>query len=150
MATSSVGQSPWAAPRLSPRAHRRPRPCSDSEPDLTVRFLDDRVVVGVRGELDLATAPALSELLAGLAGGHVDVELDLRHLTFLDGTGAEALVHAALTMGGRHEVVLRSPTPPVARLLAVLSVTDHVRSCPDQPVGHAPIPAGNRRSRPSP
>ena len=83
------------------------------------------VVVEVRGELDLATAPQLeAELdrvraLPGLERGVID----LRNLVFLDSTGLEAIVkfHRAATKAGVEVAVVRGPRA-VERLFAVMQL----------------------------
>ena len=53
-----------------------------------------RVVVGVAGGLDLASAPELRHCLTALAGmGARDVVLDLGAVTFMDSAGLAVLVH---------------------------------------------------------
>ncbi len=53
----------------------------------------DAVVVRVIGELDLATAPQLREILADLASlGALHVTVDLGELAFVDSSGLGVLV----------------------------------------------------------
>ena len=67
------------------------------------------------GELDVATAPQLTEALRDLQGG--EVVLDLSELTFLDSCGTRALLELARTRNGNGPVVLLDPSRAVARLL---------------------------------
>ncbi len=62
--------------------------------DVTVREhpAQDPHIVVLRGELDLAAAPALEELLVEIAGSTVVV--DLTKLDFIDSTGMGALIRA--------------------------------------------------------
>jgi stage II sporulation protein AA (anti-sigma F factor antagonist) len=88
---------------------------------LTGRLVRARreVVYAVAGDLDNASAVALSRRLASLAEGTVgDIVLDVSGVGFVDSVGLEALIrtHRALRDDGRR-LVLRDPTPPVARLL---------------------------------
>jgi anti-sigma B factor antagonist len=55
----------------------------------------DRVRVRLRGELDLASAPTVSERLRGLRERGEPVLLDLDELEFIDMSGLRALVAAA-------------------------------------------------------
>jgi len=59
---------------------------------IVVEHHDRRVLLRLRGELDLVTAPAFGD-----AVGHVnsDVIVDLAELSFLDASGLGALDHAA-------------------------------------------------------
>jgi anti-sigma B factor antagonist len=83
-----------------------------------------RTVVLVRGELDLATAPALEQAVTeGLdAGGEVVV--DLRELTFMDSTGLRVLVRAHASVGDEKRfLIVRPPAGgPIAKILAIAGV----------------------------
>jgi anti-sigma B factor antagonist len=78
----------------------------------------------VSGELDVASAPALERTVAGTMDGQ-DGEfcLDVSALTFMDSTGARALlhVHNRVESVGRRLVVL-SPTRPVWRVLRIMGL----------------------------
>lgn len=105
------------ATRLCAVSGSQPAPFS-----VSVAQQDGRVLVAVRGELDLATAPQLEEaLLPRLQeGGHA--LLDLRELEFMDSTGVRVIVAAHLAAqdhGGRLSVVRTSPDSPVGRVLEV-------------------------------
>lgn len=81
---------------------------------LTITPDVDPVVVGVAGELDLASAPVFSDALADV-GDDTPLLLDLGNLRFLDAAGLRELV--ALARGGR-VLVLRNPSRLVRRVLA--------------------------------
>ncbi len=88
---------------------------------LTGRLVEARlrVVYAVAGDLDNASAGALSRRLGALAEGTVgDVVLDMSGVEFIDSVGLEVLIrmHRALRDEGRR-LVLRDPAEPVARLL---------------------------------
>lgn len=61
-------------------------------------------VVGVTGEIDVATAPALRDTLLGLLNrGAPSLVLDLRGVTFVDSTGVGSLLrihHRQALLGG--------------------------------------------------
>jgi anti-sigma B factor antagonist len=82
---------------------------------------DGRVVIGVEGELDLATAPQLRDSLVALSEeGQTQVVLDLTRLSFIDSTGLSVLVMAlnrARADGG--SVLLRNPSQSVLRILEI-------------------------------
>lgn len=75
------------------------------------------IVVGVTGELDVATAPMLRDLLLGQLNRGVDsLVVDLRGVTFIDSTGVGSLLrihHRQGLLGGQvhfvadHQAVLR-------------------------------------------
>jgi anti-sigma B factor antagonist len=60
--------------------------------DVSVERLDGTAVVHVAGELDLATSPRLSAVLAGLEQPCDRVVLDLSELAFIDSTGLSLTV----------------------------------------------------------
>jgi anti-sigma B factor antagonist len=76
----------------------------------------------VSGELDIATAPALEHTVdRTLDGQGGEFHLDVSALTFVDSTGARALlrVHNKFESIGRRLVIL-SPTRPVSRVLRIM------------------------------
>jgi anti-anti-sigma factor len=89
--------------------------------DLALVISDEpgRLVVSVRGEVDLYTGPALHATLVDLvAGGASRLVIDARHISFLDSSGLSSLLDVASALadvGGRLE--LRAPTKPVLRVL---------------------------------
>ena len=93
-----------------------------------VRDGEQAVVVDVRGELDLASSPALeAELESDSVGTASLVIVDLRRLEFMDSTGLSVLVRAhqrALENGQRFAVV-KGPQQ-VQRLLSLTGVADRL------------------------
>ena len=85
----------------------------------------DAAVVRVVGELDLATAPQLRELLVALvAGGSRHVTLDLADLAFIDSTGLKVFVAGLERLrdcGG--DLALRSPSPAALRVFEITGLT---------------------------
>ena len=82
-----------------------------------IRFDVDEVIVEVRGELDVATAPSLRDVLDQvMAEGARRVVVDLAEAPFVDSTGLGALLTAHLRMRAhRGELVLSNPTPAARR-----------------------------------
>ena len=72
------------------------------------------------GELDVATAPVLTESIAASVERGGAIVLDLGALTFIDSMGVHAIADAARTLGSRGCLVLHSPQPPVARVLELV------------------------------
>jgi anti-anti-sigma factor len=72
------------------------------------------------GELDLATADQLIELLEPTVRRDGDLYLDLARLEFMDVAGIHALMKVRLDLCGRGKVWLRSPTGEVARVLELV------------------------------
>ena len=89
--------------------------------DLTQRMVDGYLVLEVRGEVDVHSAPTLSTRLTQLVdAGNSCIVLDLGWLSFIDSTGLGALVAArnhAVTAG----VTLRlaGTTDRVQKLLRI-------------------------------
>ena len=81
--------------------------------------------VTLTGEIDMADAEPLQELLAGLVGRLRDVELDMRGVRFIDSAGCHALLqvarHAA-DVGGRITVV--TTRGPVQKVLSLLEIDE--------------------------
>jgi anti-anti-sigma factor len=96
---------------------------------------DRASVLTVRGELDLATSPALEEELArALTQDRVDVVIvDLRELEFIDSTGLSVLVKAHQQAGeaGRRFGLVNGGSQ-VRRLLNLTGLADRL------PVAEAP------------
>lgn len=90
-----------------------------------------------KGELDLATAPALDQVLQEeQAKPRTLVLLDLRRLTFLDSTGMHILLRArerALT-GDSELTIVRGPRE-VQRALEVAGLERHLPLVDEPPAG---------------
>ncbi len=94
----------------------------------TTTALDDirsRVALEPRGEIDAGTVDALAALIhdALLAGAH-EIDLDLRHVTFMDTAAVEVLQVARETLdavGGF--LCIRNATASVRRLLSLTAFT---------------------------
>lgn len=91
--------------------------------DITVA--GGEVVVVVRGELDVYTAPRLHQRLVGLiAEGNSGVTVDLAELDFIDSTGLSVLLSALKRLRQREgELRLRSPTSSTYKLLEMTGLT---------------------------
>jgi len=98
---------------------------SGNEPEpfsVAIHEAAGRLVIAVRGELDLATAPQLEEALVPRLQDGGSVLLDLRPLEFMDSTGVRVIVaaHHAAQDGGGHLALARcAPDGPVARVLEI-------------------------------
>ena len=96
--------------------------------EVEVRDGDQAVVIGVSGELDLASSPALEQELDRHMGlGTELVIVDLRQLEFMDSTGLSVLVraHQRATESGQRFAVVRGPQQ-VQRLLSLTGVADRL------------------------
>jgi anti-sigma B factor antagonist len=104
--------------------------------DVTANVHDGLAVVSVVGELDLATAPRLSHLLAEVAEPGRVVLVDLSHTDFLDSTGIAELAIACKhqrELGG--DLILDAPNKAVSKVieLTALDRVMTVTSGPDRP-----------------
>ncbi len=82
-------------------------------------------VVVVRGEVDLATAPAFRAALDDALDGSERVEVDLRDTSFMDSCGLVVLVAAHKRLGEAHEaLVIRDPSPEVRRVMEIAGVCE--------------------------
>jgi len=89
-------------------------------------------VVGVTGEIDVATAPALRDTLLGLLNrGATSLVLDLRGVTFVDSTGVGSLLrihHRQSLLGGSVHFV--ADQPAVLRVLDLMQLRRHLHVTP--------------------
>jgi anti-sigma B factor antagonist len=91
------------------------------------------VLLALRGELDLASAPILeARLRAADVEDHSDVALDLTDLSFVDATGLKVILNAhrrAAWRGGR--VILLNPSSDIRRLLSLTALDLTIDVTPD-------------------
>jgi len=92
------------------------------EPGFSVRLLPDATgTVVVRGEVDMATAPALEACLEeASSSGEGDVEVEMDNVSFLDASGLSVLItaHSRLQSNG-HSLRLRNPAREVRKVLEI-------------------------------
>ena len=91
------------------------------------------------GELDMATADGLIDLLRATADSHDPIVLDFSGVQFMDSSGLRALLQAA-----RSEdcgpVVVKDPSPQVRRLLEI-SIPEGVPGLRVRPASRPAPPA---------
>jgi anti-anti-sigma factor len=90
---------------------------------------DGGVIVLVRGELDLATAPDLEEVVSDRMDAGQEVVVDLRELQFMDSSGLRVLVaaHARSTNGGpRFAMVRAREGTEVAKIMSISGVDERL------------------------
>lgn len=82
-------------------------------------------LVSLNGELDLATADGLPDVLAETSESTVVV--DLEHLTFIDSTGFRALVVARKRiMSEQGQLLLTRPGPMIQRTFEIVGLEDWI------------------------
>jgi anti-anti-sigma factor len=80
-------------------------------------------IVTASGELDLVSAPALTEAIAAVAARWAEVTLDLSAVTFMDGAGLSVLVGARRKMLADGSVLqLRTPHHRVRHVLRLTNL----------------------------
>jgi anti-anti-sigma factor len=89
---------------------------------ISVAEIDGRAHMTLRGELDLATAPELEQLLIERIDASQEVVVDLRGLEFMDSSGIRVLVaaHARAGRTGTRVLIVRpEPDSAVAKIVEV-------------------------------
>lgn len=89
---------------------------------------EQAVLIGVSGELDLASSPELErELERGTASGAELLIVDMRKLEFMDSTGLSVVVraHQKVTQAGKRFAVVKGPQQ-VQRLLSLTGVAERL------------------------
>lgn len=115
----------------------------DADPlfEVALRFSTGVVVVGVRGELDLLTAPGLGALIHSLVDdGHTKVVLDMAALAFMDAAGLRVIASTSARLrpdGG--VLAIRSPSSMVRRILDITGMLDLVESGSPAPLSLAAV-----------
>ena len=90
----------------------------------------------LRGELDLATAPELEQLVNERIDAGDEVVVDLRALEFMDSSGIRVLVasHARAGRVGTELIVVRPPTgSAVAKIVEVSGLDGELNLVDDPP-----------------
>ena len=95
--------------------------------DIHETIEDEVLIVAVRGELDLYTAPDLRSLLLGaIQDGRTAVVLDLRETTFLDSTALGVIIAAMKALRIRSgRLVLVNDRTSITKTLAITGL-DHL------------------------
>ena len=106
-----------------------PNDDSPTDFEVTASFRGDVVVLGVRGEVDIATAPHLGALLdAVIDQRHTSIALDLAELDFMGSTGLDVIASVVNRLGAVGEdLTIRSAPTLVIRLLEISGLSDQVR-----------------------
>ena len=92
--------------------------------EFTIARLDGGSGLKISGELDLATAPQLTEALRDTSSAG-QVVLDLSELTFMDSCGIRALLELARTQNGNGPVIVLNPSHAVTRVFEVIGIDQH-------------------------
>jgi anti-anti-sigma factor len=93
----------------------------------------------LEGELDIATADGLMDLLRTTADTDDPIVLDFSGVTFMDSSGLRAILQAA-SSEDCGPVVVKDPSPQVRRLLEI-SIPEGVPGLRVRPASHPAPPA---------
>ena len=106
---------------------------------VTVGFAGDQAVVGVRGEVDLLTAPELASVLTAVIDrGHSSVVLDLAETTFMGVAGLRIIEAATDRLeASKGGLSLRSPSAQARRLLDITGLAETIHVAHDDDVDAA-------------
>jgi anti-sigma B factor antagonist len=80
------------------------------------------LLVEVVGEIDMTTAPELSQVIERMPDGTELVVIDLAEVSFLDSSGLNALVQARRMAAGR-DVAMTVVVPPDTAIRRVFEIT---------------------------
>jgi anti-anti-sigma factor len=117
----SDGHRPQGDPNVE---HAFPTPAADF--DVVSVSRDDEVIVALRGEVDLATAPLLErELALGAVQDARAVLVDLEQVAFMDLTGLRPLLSFVMPTRPGHRVLITTGPPSVQRLLDLSGLRRH-------------------------
>jgi anti-sigma B factor antagonist len=120
--------------------------------DVTVRHAGGQAVVTLRGELDLASTPALASHLTAAAACGPSVIVDLAGLEYIGYSGLGVLVRIGKWLrAGGGDLALAAPQPQVRKILVVTGLIDvfavhpSVEAAAGGPRAGHPGPAAARR-----
>ena len=93
-----------------------------TEADFSITVEGQSILVKLRGDIDMDTAPRLTECLSTIRG-HVWV--DCAGLDFLDSSGIQAFIRAHRAFEARGDrLILRDVPAPIRRVFDIVGVTD--------------------------
>ena len=102
---------------------------------ISVAEVDGRAQVTLRGELDLATAPELEQLLTVRIDASQEVVVDLRGLEFMDSSGIRVLVaaHARAGRTGTRVLIVRPESDSAVAKIVEVAGLDRELNILDSP-----------------
>jgi anti-sigma B factor antagonist len=90
---------------------------------------EDKTVITVDGDLDVASAGAFVAALAALAAGASDAVIDMAGVDFIDSSTMRALVRAhELFESFGLRLTVRSPSRPVRRMLGLCQLDEVINT----------------------
>jgi anti-sigma B factor antagonist len=104
--------------------------------DIESVSIGDAIVVEVSGDVDLLTAPALSEELRRAQRTRSRVIVDLEKVDFMDCAALHVLANAATAPGPGEPLIAVTPGPPQVQKLFRLTGIDRMLRIIDRPREH--------------
>jgi anti-sigma B factor antagonist len=109
--------------------------------DIESVWIDDAVVVKVSGDVDLLTAPMLSQELRRVRRMRIDVIVDLEEVEFMGCEALRVLLKAVTAAGPGQSRIGVTPGPPQVQKLFRLTGVDRIlRIVPRSTDGYALVP----------
>jgi anti-anti-sigma factor len=109
-------------------------PGSSGDDDISIERRDaggGTVVLVIKGDLDLASAPSLKWAMTDeVRAGAKQLVLDLAGVAFMDSTAIGVLVGIRRLLPDREAVALASPTPEVRKTLEITGLESTFRTFP--------------------
>jgi anti-sigma B factor antagonist len=89
---------------------------------LRIDMTEDPYGLRLEGEIDLATAPALKDaLIARLTEGK-PITLDMKGVTFVDSSGVQVILAAAVGSHSEGTVIMKDPSAAVLRVMELIGI----------------------------
>ena len=90
--------------------------------EIQTEDLQDAIIIHVRGEVDLATAPMLQNALRSATESGRHVVVDLSKATYVDLSGFRVLIEGKKALGERQALALAASSPPVHRVIEIIEL----------------------------
>jgi anti-anti-sigma factor len=139
LATSPRSGEHPASPTTAARYH--PHVGIEDQLQVDAKRDQDRIVLRLKGELDLASVPLLQRELEAVDLKPASIVLlDLRELQFMDSTGLRAILAAHTRAEERgYDFAVTRGSDQVQRLLGITRVSEHLRiiDSPDEDIAIA-------------
>jgi len=97
---------------------------------IAIEHHEDRMVVTLRGELDLSTAPALAD---ALREANSEIVVDLAALEFIDASGLQVFAGAEVQAERHGDRLVVIHASPLAQRMFRVTGLDHLLSGSDAP-----------------
>jgi anti-anti-sigma factor len=122
-AHTALGAALAALTLLAEREPYRPEADVDGGLRVDAQQVDDRLVLHLEGEIDIATAPRLEAALhEATESGVEEVWVDLVGVRFIDSTGISLLLRATLELSGPRRLAVICPDGPARRALELCGI----------------------------